>query len=202
MPDDALNNVNNNVNNNVKVDRLDQAIDAILTGAQPAADPELAALVQIAASLRELPDEGFHKRLKSDLQRRANMATTAVAPAREGFRTVTPYISVPDAPGLIDFLKRTFGAQELVAQPAPGGGFHAEVRIGDSILMIGGGEPARGHERIGAFHVFVPDCDAAYKRALEAGAVSTGEPTDTTWRVGGPSRLSCIRPARLNTSTS
>ena len=46
------------------------------------------------------------------------------------------------------------------------------------MLMIGSGESLRGHERIGAFHVYVPDCDAAYRRALEAGATSMGEPAD------------------------
>ncbi len=159
-------------------DALDQFINAMLAGEQPAAGAELAPLAQIAARLRDLPDEAFQKRLKSDLQRRATMTTSTVAPIREGFHTLTPYIVVPNAPELISFLKRTFGAEELVAHPTPGGGFHAEVRIGDSMLMIGGGEAARGHERIGAFHVFVPDCDATYNRAIEAGGTSLGEPAD------------------------
>ena len=49
--------------------------------------------------LRDLPDESFQKRLKSDLQRRATMTTSTVAPIREGFRTVTPYIVVPERAG-------------------------------------------------------------------------------------------------------
>ncbi len=106
------------------------------------------------------------------------MTTSTVAPVREGFHTITPYLVVPNAPELIDFMKRTFGAQELLAQSTPGGGFHAEVRIGDSMLMIGSGESVRGHERIGAFHVFVPDCDAVYNRAIAAGGISMGEPAD------------------------
>ncbi len=170
MPDDAL------------VEQFDQAIDALLAGAElPTAGPEFAALARIASSLRDLPEEGFQKRLRSDLQRRATMTTSAVAPIREGFRTVTPYIVVPDAPELIRFLVRTFGAQELLAQSTPGGGFHGEVRIGDSMLMIGGGDAARGHERVGAFHIYVPDCDAVYNRALEAGATSIGAPSDHTY---------------------
>jgi PhnB protein len=173
MPDRAL------TPDNLKMEQLDQAIDQILGGAaKPAsADPELAALAGIAGSLRDLPDENFQKRLKSDLQRRATMTAAAAAPVREGFHTVTPYITVPDGSKLIDFLKHTFGAEELLRHTLPAG-FHAEVRIGDSPLMIGSGESIRGQEKLGAFHVYVPDCDTVYNRALEAGAKSLGAPSD------------------------
>jgi len=158
---------------------LDQAIDAILAGAELPADAELAALAPIAIALRDLPDENFQKRLKADLERRASMPTLIGTHIREGFHTITPYVAVPNAPELIEFMKRTFDAQETLRSPnLPGGGFHAEVRIGDSMLMIGGGEAARGHERLGAFHIYVPDCDATYKRAIEAGAKSLGAPSD------------------------
>ena len=170
MPDDAL--------DNVKVDQLDQAIDALLAGAQPPADPELAALARIAASLLDLPDEHFQKRLKSDLQRRATMTTSAIASVREGLRTISPFIVVPNAPALIEFLKRTFDAEETSRHPHGPDGFVAGVKIGDSDLLLMGGESLRGHERIGAFHVFVPDCDATYRRAIEAGGISMGEPAD------------------------
>ena len=107
------------------------------------------------------------------------MTPAAAAPVREGFRTITPYILVPEgAAKLIEFLKRTFGAEELLRYSPSPAGFHAEVRIGNSMLMIGSGESARGRERIGAFHVYVSDCDAAYGRAMEAGAISMGEPGD------------------------
>jgi PhnB protein len=101
----------------------------------------------------------------------------AAVPVREGFRTITPYITVPEGAKLIEFLKHTFGAAELLRSPSPAG-FHAEIRIGDSILMIGSEEFVRGHERIGAFHIYVPDCDDAYRRAIEAGATSLGVPAD------------------------
>ncbi len=166
MPDDAL------------VERFDQIIEALLAGGQPPADPELAALAQIAARLRDLPDESFQKRLKSDLQRRATMTTSAATPSREGLRTVTPFIAVPDAPALIEFLKRTFHAEETSRHPHGPDGFVASLKIGDSDLLIMGGESVRGHERICAFHVFVPDCDAVYTRAMEAGGTSMGEPAD------------------------
>ncbi len=157
---------------------LDQAIDAILAGATPeASGPELDPLVRIAGALREMPAEDFQSRLKTELQRRTSMTAAAAVPIREGFRTVTPYITVPEGAKLIDFIQRAFGAEELLRSPSPAG-FHAEVRIGDSILMIGSGESVRGRERIGAFHVYMPDCDATYRRALEAGATSMGEPAD------------------------
>lgn len=157
---------------------LDQAIDAILARALlEASGAELDALVRTASALRDMPDKDFQSRLKTELLRRATMTPAAAAPVREGFRTITPYITVPEGATLIEFLKRTFGAEELLRSPSPAG-FHAEIRIGDSMLMIGSGESVRGHERIGAFHVYVPDCDAAYRRAMEAGATSMGEPAD------------------------
>ena len=156
---------------------LDQAIDAILARAPfETSDPELWALVRTASALREMPAKDFQSRLKTELQRRASMTPATAAPIREGFRTITPYITVSEGAKLIEFLKFTFGAEELLRSPSPAG-FHAEIRIGDSMLMIGSGEPG-GRERIGAFHVYVPDCDAAYRRAMEAGAASMGEPAD------------------------
>src|SRR5438093_5673777 len=159
-------------------DLLNQAVDALLVGAAPEpSGPDLDSLVRIAGALREMPAEHFQSRLKTELERRTTMTSTAIAPVRQGFRTVTPYITVADGPRLIDLLKRTFDAEELLRSPSPAG-FHAEVRIGDSMLMIGSGESVRGSERIGAFHVYVPDCDAAYRRAVDAGATSMGEPAD------------------------
>jgi PhnB protein len=61
------------------------------------------------------------------------------------------------------------------------GGYHCEVRVDDSMLMIGGGGPGlawKGDSQLGAFHVYVRDCDAAYRRALEAGGKSITEPAD------------------------
>ena len=174
MPDDAL-------TPDVKVEQLDQFINAMLAGRQPLADPELVSLAQIAANLRDLPDENFQKRLRSDLQRRATMPSSTIAPAREGLHTITPFIAVPNALELIEFLKRTFDAQETSRHPHGSDGVIAGMKIGDSDLIIMGGESVRGHDRIGAFHVYVPDCDATFKRAVEAGATSMGEPSDTTY---------------------
>jgi PhnB protein len=161
-------------------DLLDAAISAMLVGA--VAEPpssELAPLVRLAAALREMPSAVFQSRLKAELRRSPTMSTsaTAINPVREGFRTITPYLAHTDGAKLIDFLKHTFAAEELF-RTSTRGGFHAEVRIVDSMLMIGSGEAVRGHEKIGAFHIYVPDCDAGFQRALEAGATSQGEPAD------------------------
>ena len=101
---------------------------------------------------------------------------------RQGFRTVTPFVVVRDAPRLIDFAARAFGAEEVERAIGSGGGIHAHVKIGDSMLMIGGGAPPErawsGEEWPTAFHIYVPDTDAAYQRALDAGGTSMGEPRD------------------------
>jgi len=177
MPDDAL------MPDNMKVEQFDQIIDALLAGSDAPvnADPELAALTQIAAALLELPDESFQRRLKSDLERRATMPTSTAVPVREGLHTVTPFVTVPNAVELIDFLKKTFDAEEINRHPHGGDGFVATVRIMDTDLLIMGDPSVGGHQRTGAFHVYVPDCDATFKRDVEAGATSMGEPSDTTY---------------------
>jgi PhnB protein len=159
---------------------LDQAIDALLAGAGPGmSSPELDPLAGIVRALRGMPEEHFESRLKADLERRTSMPVieAAFTAVREGFRTITPLIIVPEGARLVEFLKRTFGAEELSHVLVPGG-FHAEVRIGDSMLALQTGEALRYGERRGAFHIYVPDCDAAFERALEAGATSEGEPAD------------------------
>jgi PhnB protein len=94
---------------------------------------------------------------------------------REGFHTVTPYLMVEEPTKLIDFVKEVFGATELLRGIGSAGGLHAEVRIGDSMVMIGGGNtgvmPA-------AIYLYIDDVDAAYQRALSAGALSLSEPED------------------------
>ena len=106
------------------------------------------------------------------------MTTSLTAPAQEGLHTVTSFIAVPDAARLINFLQQTFDAIETGRHPHSGGGFVASLRIGDSHLLIMSEESLGGRERIGAFHVFVSDCDATYARAIAAGGTSLGEPAD------------------------
>ena len=99
---------------------------------------------------------------------------------REGFTTVTPYIRVSEM-GLVDFLAQVFDAVETFRGRGGGGGMHREVRIGDSMLMIGEGAEAGGDVmpvRPMAFHVFVKDADVTFRHAIAAGATSLGEPAD------------------------
>jgi PhnB protein len=94
------------------------------------------------------------------------------------------YPVVHDAPGLIDFLKHTFGAEEDFRTVGSAGGIHCELRIGDSRMMIGGGGPGlswSGEARPMAFHIYVPDTDATWQRALDARAVSLQAPADQDW---------------------
>lgn len=101
---------------------------------------------------------------------------TQVSKRREGFHSVTPYITVQQAPELVDFVKQAFGATEIFRTTGSAGGLHCEVRIGESMVMIGGGPGMT--ERPTAIHLYVPDVDEAFRRAIEAGATSLFEPAD------------------------
>ncbi len=102
----------------------------------------------------------------------------AVKPIPDRYHTVTPYLTVPCVADLIEFLKKAFEAQEEELLTGPGGAvYHAEVRIGDSVIMMG---QARGEWKPmpGVLYMYVKDTDAVYQRALAAGATSILEPTD------------------------
>ena len=111
----------------------------------------------------------------------------AVKPIREGFHTVTPYLMVREAAQLIDFVKQAFAATELFRGTGSAGGIHAEVRIGDSMVMIGGAGTWNGEPMPAAIYLYMDDVDAVYKRALQAGAASLSEPADQPYgdRVAG-----------------
>jgi PhnB protein len=96
-------------------------------------------------------------------------------PGLKTFRTLTPHSVVEDARGLIDFVKNIFDGEVIIRSDRAARGVFCKMRIGDSFLTIGGGGfdprsiPAA---RPMAFHVYVPDRDATYQRALQAGATS------------------------------
>lgn len=156
------------------IDQLDQAISGIIENPDvlpSSIDPSLVELLRVAADLRALPRPEFKTRLRADLERNASMTTKAVV-FRPGFRTITPYITTPAAEQLMEFMKHTFDAEETQRASMSPGTFHAEVRIGDSMVMIGGGPAFKGVPRPTALHVYVQNADEVYRRALEAGAVS------------------------------
>ena len=101
-----------------------------------------------------------------------------MADAAKPYHTVTPYLVVHDVARLIEFLKQAFGATERMRLPRPDGSvMHAEVTIGDSIVMMG--EPMGGMGPVpGAIFLRVSDADDAYRKALQAGATSISEPQD------------------------
>jgi PhnB protein len=107
---------------------------------------------------------------------------------RQGFTSVTPYLAVHQAAALIDFLKAVFDATETFREPGPAGGImHAEVKIGNSMVMIGGSADMPYPETPAALHCYLDDVDGAYRRALAAGATSLHEPTDHDYGERGAS---------------
>ena len=93
-----------------------------------------------------------------------------------GYTSVAPYLVVAGADRVIDFLVQAFGAERLRQfEHEDGGVLHAEVRIDDTVVMVGDAgdawEPTPCH-----VHVYVPDVDAAYRKALDAGAASVEPP--------------------------
>lgn len=102
----------------------------------------------------------------------------AVKPIPDGYHSVTPYLTVDDPGAVIDFLKKAFEATETYAMRDANGKIqHAEVKVGNSMLMLGG---ARGEwtARPGNFYLYVEDVDAAYKKAIAAGGKSISEPAN------------------------
>jgi uncharacterized glyoxalase superfamily protein PhnB len=101
----------------------------------------------------------------------------SVNPKPEGYHTVTPYFVVPGAAQFIDFVKQAFGAEEKLRMGPEGKIMHAEVRIGDSIVMLGDASPEFEPTR-SSIHLYADDVDSTYQRSLRAGGESLREPTD------------------------
>jgi PhnB protein len=140
----------------------------------------------ISTHMEDVTAAEMQRRIDSMIQQAGQTKPEAPAGSkvtfiRKGFTTLTPYVIVQDATSLIDFTKRTFNAEEIFRDIGSAGGVHCEMRLGDSIMMIGGGGPGttwKGESRPMAFHVYVEDIDAIYRRALEAGATTINEPAD------------------------
>lgn len=118
----------------------------------------------------------------------------AVKPIPDGYHTVTPYLIINGAEKVIAFLKEAFDAQELCVMRGPNNTImHAEVRIGDSPVML-----AEATEQWKAMptmlYLYLPDVDGFYQRALKAGATSIKEPADQFYG----DRSACVRDAAGN----
>jgi uncharacterized glyoxalase superfamily protein PhnB len=168
------------------IDQLDEAVDAIIARGEAITfkeDDVLTDLASLGLELRLLPRESFKSQLKDELRRSAQMTRTSATRTREsrqqarpGEHTITPYLTVKRAEELVEFVKDVFGGVELFRTTGSAGGLHAEVMIGDSKLMIGGYETVE--EKLTSLHLYVPDADAVYQRAIAAGATSVEDPVD------------------------
>lgn len=124
-----------------------------------------------------------------------------MADSMDTYRTVTPYLVVPDADAELAFLKAAFGGIEAMCQRNDDQTvMHAEIRIGDSLVMLGqAGDQWKALNA--ALYLWVADVDATYAKALEAGASSQSAPEDkpyghrnagvvdrngVTWWIGAP----------------
>src|SRR5882724_2623526 len=113
----------------------------------------------------------------------------------DGYHTVTPGITVKGADRAIEFYKQAFGAQELMRFPSPDGKtiMHAEIKIGDSVIMLGDEIPGMGARSpqslggvTGTITLHVDDVDAVYAKAVAAGATARVPVMDMFWgdRIG------------------
>jgi PhnB protein len=105
-------------------------------------------------------------------------------PVPEGFHTVTPYLVLNDGARAIEFYKKAFGAKEIMRMPGPDGSIsHAEVKIGDSIIMLGSSPTAhqpQGESPVNIF-LYLEDVDTTFKNALAAGAKQLQPLADQPW---------------------
>jgi PhnB protein len=104
----------------------------------------------------------------------------AVKAVPEGYHSVTPSLVVKGAAEFIDFVKQAFGAEEVMRMPGPGGQIiHAEIRIGDSVVMLN--DAQQQPPTTSSLFLYVTDVDDIYRRAVRAGAVSVSEPSNMFW---------------------
>ncbi|MDF3239326.1 VOC family protein [Pseudomonas veronii] len=109
----------------------------------------------------------------------------SVKPIPEGYHSITPYLGVEKAAEAIEFYKKAFNATQVMRLDMPDGKVgHAELRIGDSAIMLASpcgemafGSPRDGHTSVG-LHLYVDDVDAQYRQAVAVGGLSISEPKD------------------------
>jgi PhnB protein len=114
---------------------------------------------------------------------------STVKPIPQGFHTVTPYLTLNDAARAIEFYKRAFGAQEVMRMAAPNGKIgHAEIRIGDSPIMLADEMPGSGSQSpqslggtTAGIFLYVENADDVFKQAVSAGAQIEAPLADMFW---------------------
>jgi len=114
---------------------------------------------------------------------------SAVKPIPDGYHTVTPHLVVRGAAKAIEFYAKAFGAEERFRMPGPDGSvMHAELSLGDSVVMLGEEAPQMGAsspQTIGgspvSLLIYVKDVDASFARAEKAGCTVQLPPTDMFW---------------------
>jgi PhnB protein len=139
----------------------------------------------VSTHKEDVPVEELRRRMQELFRQQAAASTqeTQASPAvkfiRQGFHTITPYLIIPNASGWIEFVKQAFRAEEHFRVNRPGTEtiMHAEVKIGDSMIEL-----ADASDQIAALPsaiwLRVGDVDAAYQRAIKAGATPIHPPTD------------------------
>jgi PhnB protein len=113
----------------------------------------------------------------------------AVKPIPEGYHTITPFMTVRDAARAIEFYKKAFGATDRgIAKDPSGKVMHAEIQIGDSVIMMSDEFPEFGSvspQSVGGssvgLHIYVDNVDAAFDRAVKAGAQVEMPVADQFW---------------------
>jgi PhnB protein len=113
-----------------------------------------------------------------------------VQPIPTGYHTVTPYLTVNDAAGALDFYQRAYGAKEIMRMAGPTGKIaHAEMKIGDSMIMVADEMPGAGcrspkslgGSSVNIFFLYVEDVDATFNQAVAAGARADTPVADMFW---------------------
>ncbi|HMF44031.1 MAG TPA: VOC family protein [Polyangia bacterium] len=103
-----------------------------------------------------------------------------VKPVPEGYHTVTPFLNVDGANEALAFYKKAFGAEERFRMPGPDGKImHSEIKIGDSLVMVS--DAMMNPPTQSSIHLYVPDADAIWARALAAGAKVEQPLVDQFW---------------------
>jgi PhnB protein len=165
-----------------KIEQLNKTVDAMFArtdGTAPKIEPAIEPLVRIAAELRNLPSASFKARLRSELIEGRKTMSTVAEPVASVHASATPRLTFKDAAKAIEFYKQAFGAKETMRFELESGIPHAEIMIGDSVILLTEEWPEGGRfspETLGNSPVMmslsVPDVDKFFARAIGAGAKS------------------------------